>query len=284
MNAESSPANLVIGGYDQSRLAANAIVASLARTDNLTLQVAVQGIVATNTLAGTISFSLDTGPLSMVVDSTVSQLWLPQIVCDRIAQAFGLTYDGASQLYLLNDSVHDALLNRAPELTFTVSANKTASTTTSIVFPYVAFDLQAGIPIFESNMRYFPMRQAANETQCVLGRAFLQEAYIVVDWERRNFTIGQVNHQTNDAPAIVPILPPSSQSAPPSAALSPGAIAGVVVAAVVAIAAALMIVLLLKRRSRRQWRPAADTPSSPRGSMRSSTNICRISSRRTTCY
>lgn len=62
--------------------------------------------------------------------------------------------------------------------------------------------------------------------------------------------------------AIVPILPPSSQSAPPSAALGPGAIAGVVVAAVVAIAAALIIVLLTKGRSRRQWRPAADTPSS----------------------
>jgi hypothetical protein len=73
----------------------------------------------------------------------------------------------------------------------------------NITLPYDAFDLQLSYPYLpnttyaDPSKYYFPLRQAANETQYVLGRAFLQEAYLITDYERNNFSIHQAVHNAS---------------------------------------------------------------------------------------
>lgn len=210
----------------------------------------MQNLVAANTLNGTLSATFGLPTLQLAIDTGVSQLWLPKVICDTLAEALGLTYDSSTELYLVNDTTHAKLLDLAPDFTFTLAANATSSETVNIVLPYAAFDLMVGRPFYNTSRHYFPIRRAADEKLYVLGRAFLQEAYLVVDWERGNFSVSQARHQTTERD-IVPIHPVNDEPGKHSG-LSPGVVAGVVVAIIVTalIAAAAGYVLWRKKRSR----------------------------------
>lgn len=218
------------------------------------LLVSVQSLVVSNSRSGTMSFPDETRNLTMAVDSTTSQMWLPRSICDKLESAFGLNFDNNTGLYLVNATVHSQLLNLNPEITFTLAANASTSLTTNIVLPYAALDLVVGVPFYNSTspIRYFPIRRAENSTQYTLGRALLQEAYLIVDYERSNFTIGQTNHTSQRS--IVPISSPQPKG---GKSLGAGAIAGIVIAAVVVVA--LLVIsawLALRHRSRKSARAA----------------------------
>ena len=253
----------MLGGYDQSRIADTVIEGNLGGHDNLTLEIALKSIVASNSLQGTRSVPTGENGISIMIDSTVSQLWLPQDACDTLEAMFGLTNDADTGLYLVNDTMHTTMSNLAPEITFTVASNSSSNSTTNIVFPWSALEMNMGAPLFNTSTRYFPMRRAANETQYTLGRAFLQEGYIIVDWERRNFTLGHSIHPTaGSSPNIVPILSLDDEVTQPhhASGLSVGVIAGIVVAVATIVAVMLAIVLILRKRSRRRREADANAP------------------------
>jgi hypothetical protein len=110
-----------------------------------------------------------------MVDSTVPYLYLPIDVCKKFEDAFSITYDNATELYLVNDTLHSQLLSQATNVTFTLT-NITAQVTVEIVLPYQAFDLIAEYPLVQNTTRYFPLKRSQNDTQNTLGRTFLQEA------------------------------------------------------------------------------------------------------------
>ena len=216
---------------------------------NQNLPVQVMSIIAENTASGTLSLLPNGNSISTIIDSTVAELWLPQNVCDLFAQTFGLEHNAPSGLYLVNDTTHQRLEQLNPSITITLGDPGSSSTTTNIILPYSAFNLQAGLPIFGSHTNYFPIRVAANESQQVLGRVVLQEAYVVVDWERQNFTIAQALHQ-NKVRHIVSILSPTLQAA--SSALSTGEIAGIVVGGCAALTTLIALIIFLTVRARRK--------------------------------
>jgi hypothetical protein len=210
----------------------------------------MQNLVVANTLNGTFSATFGLPTLQLAIDTGVSQLWLPKVICDTLSEALGLTYDPSTELYLVNDTARAQLLDLAPDFTFTLAANATSSDTVSIVLPYAAFDLEVGQPFYNTTKRYFPMRRAADEKLYVLGRAFLQEAYLIVDWERGNFSLSQARHQITQRD-IVPIRPVSDEPSKHTG-LNTGIIAGIAVAISVAvlIAGAVGYMLWRKKRSR----------------------------------
>ncbi|KAI7257479.1 acid protease [Hortaea werneckii] len=264
----ASPADygsLVIGGYDKVRSQGDNLTIPLSGPDNQTLGVGVVNILAENTANGTVSLWRDPSPLIATIDSTVSQLWLPQSVCDLFASTFGLEFDSTTGLYLVNETTHKQLLQSNPSISFMLGPNTTATSasaavdTLNIVLPYAAFDLQAEIPLYNSSTNYFPIRVAANESQYTLGRTFLQEAYLFVDWERRDMTLSQVVHQ-NDTAEIVPVEPPSLSSSDGRAGedgLGTGAIVGIAVGASAAIVFAVGILVFFVLRSQRRKRAVA---------------------------
>jgi hypothetical protein len=245
--------NLVLGGYDSTRFTPNAndFSFTFSQDPSRLLTVGVDSILATNTFNGTVS--LTSGAHFSVIDSTVPHLWLPKDVCDQFQAAFGLTYDSQTDLYIVNDVVHERLVSLNPTLTFKLanSLQDTSTNYTNIELPYAAFDLQASYPIYPNATNYFPIRQAANDTQYVLGRTLLQEAYLIVDYERANFTVAQAVFPDHFLAAnVVTITPPGSSVATPasSSGLGTGAIVGIAIGAAAALLLAILAFFFLRRR------------------------------------
>jgi hypothetical protein len=250
---------LIIGGYDQGASEGPGITVS--NIANLDLTVNARSIVLSNTLQGTISVTHDLLSLPMVLDSTVSQLWLPRVVCDELETSLGLIYDPSTELYVVNDTAHAKLIELAPTFAFTLAADSTSNETTTVVLPYAAFDLQVSLPIYNVTTNYFPIRRASKRS--VLGRAFLQEAYLIVDWERSNFTISPAANRQNRTRDVVSIL--SMDGSRHSPGLSVGAIAGIVIGVVVFV---VLLVAILWWRCHGQHKPCeeerpADAPQRP---------------------
>lgn len=148
---------------------------------------------------------------------------------------------------MVNDTIHAKLQQLNPTVIFRIGNTISGGEVVNIELPYLAFDLQASSPIYPSSKNYFPIRRANNDTQYTLGRTFLQEAYIIVDYERSNFYVSQALFHDPNPKQIVTIDPVSSaddpkptSSQPSFRVLSRGAIAGIALGA----AAALLVTCL----------------------------------------
>lgn len=252
--------SLTLGGYDSSKFTPNHISFPFSQSDYGT-DFAVQ--INTITTGDT---SLLTAPITAFLDSTVPYIYLPVAACDIFESTFGLLYNETSQLYLLNNTQHLLLQTQNPSINFTLSipsSSSTSSETIDIIFPYAAFDLLAQWPLVDTDTRYFPLKRADNETQYVLGRAFFQEAYLVADYERSNFSLSACNWDASLASTLVPILP---LRGPEKKTLGVGVYAGIAGGAVV-----LIILFVLAwwfwfrpmRKKQQAAELAAYTPLSP---------------------
>lgn len=257
--------SLTLGGYDSTRFIASNFSFPFGSEDAEPLQVGVQSIVADNTLLGTASLTGSNGFFASV-DSTVPELWLPSDACELFANALGLSLDNNTGYYLVNDTVHSQLTDNNPLFTFKFGATDYYNgNSTNIKIPYAAFDLQLSWPIYDNQTRYFPLRQAANSSQVTIGRALLQEAYLIVDYERSTFSLNQVNFSSPlPNPQIVTIHAQSSSndtssssgssSSSSSSSLSGGAIAGIVIGAIAGLVLLGLLAFVIIRRRRRASR------------------------------
>ena len=168
--------SLTLGGYDTSRFVPNALTFLFAADSSRSLMVGIQSISSTSG-KGTSSNLLPSGIMSYV-DSTVPQIWLPLEACQAFENAFGLTFDETSELYLVNSTLHTQLQAQNASITFTLGAGISGGQTTDITLPYASFDLLVEPPTLGvvNSTRYFPLRRAANDSQYTLGRTFLQES------------------------------------------------------------------------------------------------------------
>jgi hypothetical protein len=196
--------SLVLGGYDDSRRKHNNISFPFDSNDSRLLSLTIQSIDATNTLQGVVTLS--NSPTYATIDSTVSHIWLPEKACDEFERVFGLQFDPHTQLYIVNTTTHDRLKQLNPSINFQLGTSRDPTKVVNINLPYGAFDLQAGYPIYSNATNYFPIRRAANETQFTLGRAFLQEAYLITDYEHQNFSVSQATFESPLKERIVPIV------------------------------------------------------------------------------
>jgi len=106
----------------------------------------------------------------------VPEIWLPIEACTMFENSFGLLHDSTTDRYLVNDTIHSRLRTLNPTLTFQLGNEVYGGESINIILPYAAFDLQANYPIYPNATNYFPLRRAANESQYVIGRTFLQES------------------------------------------------------------------------------------------------------------
>jgi hypothetical protein len=81
----------------------------------------------------------------------------------------------------VNDTIHSSLQSLNPSVTFKLGNTISEGPTIEIKLPYNAFDLQASWPIYPNATNYFPLRRAANDTQYIIGRTFLQEAFVPLE-------------------------------------------------------------------------------------------------------
>ena len=199
---------------------------------------------------------LNTGILA-VIDTVIPELWLPPNVCDQIASLLNLTYHEESKRYALTTAAHSALQIINPTFRFHIGTDVRNDPAITIEIPYAAFDLEAYYPIFASPTKYFPLRRADNNTQYALGRAFMQEVYMVVDWERDVFNLSQaVFTAPMPEPNIITIQPKISRTGSldfkSNGKLSAGAIAGIAIGAVLFLAGVILGLWLWWRKQKRE--------------------------------
>ena len=148
----------------------------------------------------------------------------------------------------------DLLLQIKPSIVIALGNENDPSKLVQITLPFAAFDLEASYPIYSKATPYFSIRRAANDTQYTLGRAFLQEAYVIADYERSNFSVYQTFFGSQSQ-QIVAIHPPNSTlidtSPSPNKTLGAGAIASIVIGALAAAALLGGLVWFFCRRRKR---------------------------------
>ncbi|KAI4251828.1 MAG: hypothetical protein LQ352_004636 [Teloschistes flavicans] len=195
--------------------------------------------------------------ISAFIDSTIPYLYLPLPVCERFESAFGIEWSESVQGYLVNDTLHENLRNQNPSVTFTISNSSLASApSVNISLPYAAFDLIAEFPLVKNTSRYFPLMRAANDSQYTLGRTFLQEAYIIADYERRNFSVSQCSWNQNAPHNLIAIQSPENQAASGNEHhLSLATVAGTVIGSVAVVFALGLAVWVLYIRRRHVKQP-----------------------------
>ncbi|KAK5955443.1 hypothetical protein OHC33_003081 [Knufia fluminis] len=204
---------------------------------------------------------------SFTIDSSTPYLWLPESVCDNIARALNLTWDATIELYTFdNDTTPQDLDSWSLSFTFRLANDLTSSEMIALEISYDAFNLQLSYPypgLFEdysdAKVNYFPLRRANSSQQYTVGRAFLQETYLTVDYERNRFSLAQALFPTsNEQSSLSVISRPDDSTWPgpggvmPSNGLSTGAKVGIAVGMVVMAAAitGLVWVCCLRRRKR----------------------------------
>jgi hypothetical protein len=264
---------LTLGGYDANRFIPHNVTFSLNPDTNA--QASINSIfvssgVGSDNITVPIQLLQPSDRVSAIIDSSTPFLWLPGPVCDRFAQVLGLTYNNTLDLYTYdgNASQHHVLANSQLSFTFSLSDLSSSPASVNITLPFAAFDLQLTYPAItnstygdpDASKNYFPLRRALDDSQYTIGRAFLQEAYLITDYERNLFSVHQAVHIANPLgnTNIVSIEQPTdtkfsspggsnSKSKP-----SIGAIVGIAIGTTLVLSLLSFCALFLRRRRRQR--------------------------------
>ena len=282
--------SLTLGGYDSSRFTPNNVTFYITNGTYRTPIVNISSITAGGrggeeggSAGSAEGIALYETSFTSSIDVATGQIWLPLDACMAFERAFGLEYDPVTELYPVNDTTHNFLSSQNTSVTFNLNAWPTGDGPVPITLPYSAFDLNATYPFVANATRYFPLKRAANSSQFTLGRAFFQEAYLIVDHERNTFSVSQCTFNSGSTQTLLAIEIPSnstnsssttssasasssSSSSGGGGGLSGGAIAGIVIGSLVgaaAFAAALLFCLRWQRNLNRSLKNDATAVPPP---------------------
>ena len=127
----------------------------------------------------------DTKSIRVLMNFAAPYLNLPNSTCNAIAQELPVTYSSKYGLYLWNvdDPQYTRIITSPTYLNFTFYLSGSADTF-AINVPFQLLNLTLDAPLSSSPLQYFPCQppQDPNNQQYGLGRAFLQAAFIGVNW------------------------------------------------------------------------------------------------------
>ena len=277
---------MVLGGYDKKRFEPHDVEFTLTR-DTALPQAKVRGIeISAPEGDRPKGWESDTRVLSRtnesfeaIIDSSTPYLWLPQSVCDNFVPALKLTWNKTLDAYEIDDDQFEALkaddsfsftfslssydnnddfgrpLDAPGVVNITISAHAFAQ---ALEYPYNDMAIQYK----EGAQPYFPIKPASDDT-FILGRTFLQEAYLLTKYDSTVFSVHQALFPDDrlDTDIVAVEQPPNSAYPPPAdtgsgGGLSKGETIGIVVGAVLGSAIALSIAFFVCWRRRKKARMA----------------------------
>ncbi|KAL9616637.1 MAG: hypothetical protein Q9160_008520 [Pyrenula sp. 1 TL-2023] len=298
------PSSLTLGGVDTNRFVPNDATFALAPGYQPVVAVNAITVSASPSSPDFLEPQSKNNPLTLLsaadsalftIDSSTPFLWLPEGVCDAFAEALNLTYSDDLQLYLFTNTSNaedsdaakksvDNITNLNVTFSFIISDLPDQSGTSfgdnmvSLNIPFAAFSLELSYPFpllpntttaSSSSLPYFPLRRATNSSQYVIGRSFLQETYLAVDYERNNFSLSQATFSLDALTNVnlVEITRPANSTfigpASSSSGLSTGAKAGIGAGAgALALLAILLAILIIRRRNLKKQQKAAQKQGS----------------------
>ncbi|PWY86748.1 hypothetical protein BO70DRAFT_264871, partial [Aspergillus heteromorphus CBS 117.55] len=186
----SIPGSLILGGYDRSRALSpiSAQSVSLASATGGELPITLKDI-ALGVAEGESPFpftsksGLFTGysTQSVTVDPTKPYLYLPEDTCDAITSSLPVSFNSSFGLYLWDTTASDyENITTSPSyLSFTFTKDDVDNQNITIKIPFSLLTLTLEAPLVDANTTYFP---CFYDDTPVLGRAFLQAAFVAVNY------------------------------------------------------------------------------------------------------
>ena len=192
--ALSIPGSALVGGYDQSRVLGQVTAQSYALyslpIDLLDIGIGVaeggspfkyqsmSGILA----QGNSSIGIS---LPVLIEATIPYLYLPRSTCDAIAVQLPVTFQPDYGLYFWNtaDPQYQRIVTSPAYLSFTFRLNQSNSQNLTINVPFKLLNLTLEAPLASTPTQYFPCRPLTGGGSYTLGRAFLQAAFVGVNWQ-----------------------------------------------------------------------------------------------------
>ncbi|KAK3400086.1 aspartic peptidase domain-containing protein [Sordaria brevicollis] len=231
-------ASLTLGGYDTLRFVphdttfrlyiANSNAdpndrAPTVRLRGLSAQVPSLDKAPGNWTSPSQTFVAMNDSITAMIDSSTPFLWLPTEICERIASALDLVWREDLGVYVFANGGDQYLkykhMKTTEELsfTFTVSSYDNSDDfgyplnmpgVVNITLPPAAFAQVLRYPwknvikFNESSIPYFPLTRSTKETNnnlYIIGRVFMQEAYIITKYDKASFSIHQALFPDNSA-------------------------------------------------------------------------------------
>lgn len=272
MHTEKSPGvfgSLTMGGYDKNRRIGKEALFPMYDDIETPLMVSLNSLTISNTAdassnllsqsdSGFNSSTIDKpGPIPIRIDSSRPFIYLPPWTCDAIAKILGLQLqeepgDAETAYYFLTDKTAAKLSASNISMTFMINSigDHTKDSSIRISLPYSALIQTLSYPLNEQARPYIPIRRATNPNQYVLGRTFLQEAYLTADYERRTFSLHQAAFPYPATEMLIALKPPFRLSKAIIGAIAAGA-GGLIILLLIAL-------FFLHRIKQRRYREAAE--------------------------
>jgi hypothetical protein len=187
--------SLVLGGYDSSRVVGDVSAQSMsldpATSGELEIIMKDMGLglvgdwIPPGFTSQTGLFLQNSGgtePMNVTINPTVPYMYLPTATCDAIAASLPVSFDTSLGLYLwnTNNSNYVNITSSATYLSFVFDSNGTSAQNTTVKVPLAQLALTLQAPLVEENTTYFPCFPSTGPP--VLGRAFLQAAFVGANW------------------------------------------------------------------------------------------------------
>ena len=177
--------------------------------------------------------------ITAIIDTTTPYLWLPQTICDRFAAAFNLTWNDDFGVYLFpdGDQYNKFKNDKSLSLTFSISSYDNGDNfgqplnvagVVNITVSPAAFAQTLRYPFKDMinygqpGVPYFPLKRT-NSSQLVIGRVFMQEAYIQMNYDEDLFSVHQALFPDNAATniSVQSFARPADSAYPPSSGPTP---------------------------------------------------------------
>lgn len=192
------PGSLIFGGYDKGRLigpytAFNEAPLLL----DVSIGVATGGSPFNFTEEKGLLLSNTSQPttLSALPDPRQTYIHLPGKTCEEIAKHLPITFDSALKYWLWDTTKpeYKTIVSSPAYLGFTFPPAPGAADNVTIKVPFSLLNLTLDSPIVKKPTSYFPCLgyNPSNGNPYILGRAFLQAAFIGRNWNRQISWLGQ---------------------------------------------------------------------------------------------
>jgi hypothetical protein len=186
------PGSLVFGGYNKGR--AIGPITYFANESAVSLLDISIGVASGNS---PFSFTnkdklLSTGRTIASPDLLSPYIALPRQTCENLANVLPVVFDEILGYYLWNtsDPNFEMVVISAAYLGFSFAPNSDSDEAVVIKVPFALLNLTLDTPITNTPVQYFPCTPYDTSTP-VLGRAFLQAAFIGRNWETQTSWIAQ---------------------------------------------------------------------------------------------
>ncbi|KAF9777458.1 hypothetical protein IL306_004425 [Fusarium sp. DS 682] len=184
------PGSLWFGGYDQNRVIGEVLNMNGGPRDGITLRDIGIDVVGSkspfefNSKDGLLANGNSSigSSLKVLVDGCSPYFTLPKSTCDSIATYLPVKFNEDLGLYLWDtkSDKYKEIINSTSALSFSFISNSNTDPV-KIRVPFMHLNLTLSAPLTDNPTPYFPCHSNGNG-QYVLGRAFLQDAFVGANW------------------------------------------------------------------------------------------------------